>query len=152
MFLVSSNAFSCGKMHFRLTIITVHQSRKQTCSACCCRSAAVLTKLLYSQPLFFGDYRLLHIRNNLMFFRWLVDGFMHLVADGRGLEIHSTARVLPVFKDMHNHCLIPTVRISRHFLCVISAYTFVIGRRDKDLFFLNCFAICDGPRPARHKA
>ena len=41
-----------------------------------------------------------------MFLRWLVDGFMHLVADGGGLEIHRTARVLPVFKNADNRFLI----------------------------------------------
>ena len=41
---------------------------------------------------------------------------MHLVADGGGLEIHRTARVLPVFKNTDNGFLIPTVRISRYFL------------------------------------
>ena len=53
-----------------------------------------------------------------MFLRRLVNGFMHLVANGGGLEIHRTAGVLPVFKNTDNGFLIPTVRIRRYFLCV----------------------------------
>ena len=72
-----------------------------------------------------------------MFLRWLVDGFMHLVADGGGLEIHRTARVLPVFKNTDNGFLVPTVRISRYFLRVTSADRFIVSRGNKDLFFLQ---------------
>lgn len=74
-----------------------------------------------------------------MFLCRLVDGFMHLVADGCGIEIHRTTRVLSVFKDMHNCCLIPIVRISRYFLCVRSADIFIISRWNKDLLLLQLF-------------
>lgn len=72
-----------------------------------------------------------------MFFRRLVDGLMHLVADGSGLEIHSTTCVLSVFKNAYHCFLIPVIRISGYFLCVWSADTFIIGRWNEDLFFLK---------------
>lgn len=44
---------------------------------------------------------------------------------------------LRYFKEAKSYILlIPAIRISRYFLCVISTDTFVISRRNKDLFFL----------------
>ena len=53
-----------------------------------------------------------------MFLRRFVDGFMQLVADGGGLEIHRTAGVLPVFQNMHNRCLIPFTGVHLYLLSV----------------------------------
>lgn len=139
VFLVSCHTFGCGKVHFRSTIITIYHTWKQTCLACCSRSAAVLTKFLYSQPLLLRDYRLLHVWNNLMLLCRLVNGFMNLVADGGGFEINCTSGVLPVFKNTYNCFLISLTRITFYLSSVRSANTFIIGRWNKNLFSLQLF-------------
>ena len=94
----------------------------------------MLAKFLYSQPLFLGDNRLLHIGYDLVILCAVLDSFMDFVAYRRAFEINGATSVLSVFKDIPDGRLFPPIRILRDFLCVFSADGFKVGGGDKDLF------------------
>lgn len=62
----------------------------------------MFSQLLYSKPLFFGYNRLLHIKNNLIFFSRIMNHLMNLIADSRAFEVYGTVGVLSIFKNTYN--------------------------------------------------
>ena len=137
MLLFPFHALGGYKVHFRFAVVAVEQPRKKARPAGFRRSALVFAKFLHPQPLFLGDDGFLHIGDDLVILLAVLDSLMDFVTDGSAFEIDGAAGVLPVFKDIPDGRLFPTIRVFGDFLCMFPADGFKIGGGGEYLFFLK---------------
>jgi len=137
MLLFPFHALGGDKVHFRLAVVAVEQSRKKARPAGFRRSALVFAEFLHPQPLFLGDNGFLHVGYDLVIFLAVLDSLMDFVTDGSAFEIDGAAGVLPVFKDIANGRLFPPIRVFGDFLRMFPADGFKIGGGGEYLFFFK---------------